>query len=242
MSAVAGKMAMQVAAHFLEKTHGGRGILIGGVPGVAPCNVVIIGAGTVGWNAAQVALGMGANVIVLNRGIEKLHHLVNTLGIVHPGNLTTLQLTTQTLAAVLRDADVVIGAVLATGARAPILITREMLKTMKPGSVIVDVSIDQGGICETSHPTTHTDPVYVEEGVIHYCVTNMPGAVPRTSTLALTNVTLPYALKLANLGFVKAVKKDPALAKGVNVYKGHVTCEGVAKAHGLQYKPLEELI
>ena len=242
MSEVAGKMAPQVAAHFLEKTHGGLGKLLGGVPGVAPCNVVIIGAGTVGWNAAQVALGMGANVVVLNRGIERLHRLTHTLGIVHPGNLTTLKLTPQALAEVLKDADVVISGIYTTGARAPILITREMLKTMKPGSIIVDVSIDQGGICETSRPTTHTDPVYVEEGVIHYCVTNMPGAVPRTSTIALTNVTLPYALKLANLGFVEAVKSDPALAKGVNVYKGHVTCEGVAKAHGLEYRPLRELL
>ena len=242
MSEVAGKMAMQVAAHFLEKTHGGRGILIGGVPGVAPCNVVIIGAGVVGWNAAQVALGMGANVIVLNRGIERLHHLVNTLGLVHPGNLTTLKLTPQTLADALKEADVVISGVYTTGTRAPILITREMLKTMKPGSIIVDISIDQGGICETSRPTTHVDPVYVEEGVIHYCVTNMPGAVPRTSTIALTNVTMPYALKLANLGLVEAVRGDPALAKGVNVYKGHITCEGVAKAHGLEYRPLESLL
>jgi len=242
MSAVAGKMAMQVAAHFLEKTHGGRGILIGGVPGVAPCNVLIIGAGVVGWNAAQVALGMGANVIVLNRGIQRLHHLVNTLGLVHPGNLTTLKLTAQTLAEALKEADVVISGVYTTGTRAPILITREMLKTMKPGSIIVDISIDQGGICETSRPTTHIDPVYVEEGVIHYCVTNMPGAVPHTSTIALTNVTLPYALKLANLGFVKAVRGDPALAKGVNIYKGHVTCEGVAEAHGLEYRPLESLL
>jgi len=242
MSEVAGKMAPQVAAHFLEKTHGGLGKLLGGVPGVAPCNVVIIGAGTVGWNAAQVALGMGANVVVLNRGIERLHRLTHTLGIVHPGNLTTLKLTPQALAEVLKDADVVISGIYTTGARAPILITREMLKTMKPGSIIVDVSIDQGGICETSRPTTHTDPVYVEEGVIHYCVTNMPGAVPRTSTIALTNVTLPYALKLANLGFVEAVKSDPALAKGVNVYKGYVTCEGVAKAHGLEYRPLRELL
>jgi len=241
MSEVAGKMAMQVAAHFLEKTHGGRGVLIGGVSGVVPRNVVIIGAGTVGWNAAQVALGMGVNVIVLNRGIERLHRLVNTLGIVHPGNLTTLKLTPQTLANALKEADVVVSGVYTPGARAPILISRETLKTMKPGSIIVDVSIDQGGICETSRPTTHTDPVYVKEGVIHYCVTNMPGAVPRTSTIALTNLTLPYALKLANMGFVEAVKSDSALAKGVNVYKGHVTCEGVARAHGLEHRPLDTL-
>jgi len=242
MSEIAGKMAVQVAAHFLEKTHGGRGILIGGVPGVSPCNVVIIGAGTVGWNAAQVALGMGANVTVLNRGVQRLRHLTETLGTVHAGNLTTLILSPHNVAEALKSADVAIGAVLSPGARAPILVTREMIKSMKPRSVIVDVSIDQGGIFETSRPTTHENPIYVEEGVIHYCVTNMPGAVPRTSTIALTNVTLPYALELANLGFVKAVKKDAFLTKGVNVYAGYVTNQGVASAHGLDYKPLEELI
>jgi len=242
MSEIAGKMAVQVAAHFLEKMHGGRGILIGGVPGVSPCNVVIIGAGTVGWNAAQVALGMGANVTVINRGVQRLRHLTETLGTVHAGNLTTVILSTHSVAEALKSADVAIGAVLAPGARAPILVTREMVRSMKPRSVIVDVSIDQGGIFETSRPTTHENPVYVEEGVIHYCVTNMPGAVPRTSTIALTNVTLPYALELADLGFVKAVKRDAVLAKGVNVYAGNVTNQGVASAHGLEYKPLEELI
>jgi alanine dehydrogenase len=242
MSEVAGRMAMQIAAHFLEKTHGGRGVLIGGVPGVTPCNVVIVGAGTVGWNAALVALGMGANVTVINRGIKRLRHLAETLGTVHTGNLTTVKLTPSSLAEALRDADVVIGAVLTPGARAPILVTREMVRSMKPGSVIVDIDIDQGGIFETARPTTHEDPVYVEEGVIHYCVTNMPGAVPRTSTIALTNATLPYALDLANLGFVQAIKRDAALAKGVNVYAGYVTNQGVAKAHGLMYRPLEELI
>jgi len=242
MSEVAGKMAMQVAAHYLEKTHGGRGVLIGGVPGVSPCNVVVIGAGTVGWNAALVALGMGANVTVINRGIKRLRHLAETLGTVHSGNLTTITLSPRNVAEALKDADVVIGAVLTPGARAPILVTREMIKSMKPGSVIVDIDIDQGGIFETACPTTHEDPVYTEEGVIHYCVTNMPGAVPRTSTIALTNVTLPYALELANLGFVQAVKRDAALARGVNVYGGYVTNQGVAKAHGLEYRTLEELI
>ena len=242
MSAVAGKMATQVAAHCLEKTHGGRGALMGGVPGVGPCNVVIIGAGTVGWNAALVALGMGANVIVINRGIKRLRRLIETLGTVHTGNLTTATLNRRTIAEALRDADVVIGAVLAPGARAPILVTIEMVRSMKPGSVIVDVSIDQGGIFETTRPTTHEDPVYKEEGIIHYCVTNMPGAVPRTSTIALANSTLPYALELANLGFVQAVKRDAALARGVNVYAGYVTNHEVAKAHGLKYKPLEKMI
>jgi len=242
MSEVAGRMAMQVAAHYLEKTHGGRGILIGGVPGVSPCNVVVVGAGTVGWNAALIALGMGANVTAINRGVKRLRHLAETLGTVHTGNLTTVTLSPRSLAEALRDADVVVGAVLTPGARAPILVTREMIKSMRPGSVIVDVDIDQGGIFETARPTTHEDPVYTEEGVIHYCVTNMPGAVPRTSTIALTNVTMPYALELANLGFVEAVKRDAALAMGVNVYAGYVTNQGVAEAHGLKYRPLEELI
>jgi len=242
MSEVAGRMAMQVAAHYLEKTHGGRGILIGGVPGVSPCNVVVVGAGTVGWNAALVALGMGANVTVINRGVKRLRHIAETLGTVHTGNLTTVTLSPRSLAEALRDADVVVGAVLTPGARAPILVTREMIKSMKPGSVIVDVDIDQGGIFETARPTTHEDPIYTEEGVIHYCVTNMPGAVPRTSTIALTNVTMPYALEFASLGFVEAVKRGTALAKGVNVYAGYVTNEGVAEAHKLEYRPLEELI
>ena len=242
MSEVAGKMATQTAARFLEKTYGGRGVLIGGVPGVSPCNVVIIGAGTVGWNAALVALGMGANVTVINRGIGRLRRLSETLGIVHMGNLTTAIMSPRNIEEALREADVVIGAVLTPGARAPILVTREMIQNMKPGSVIVDVDIDQGGIFETARPTTHEAPVYTEEGVIHYCVTNMPGAVPRTSTIAITNVTLPYAIKLANLGFVQAIREDAALAKGVNVYGGYVTNEAVAKAHGLEVRRLEKLI
>ena len=216
--------------------------MMGGVPGVGPCKVVIIGAGTVGWNAALVALGMGANVTVINRGVKRLRRLVETLGTVHTGNLTTATLNRLTLTEALQDADVVIGAVLTPGARAPILVTREMIRTMKPGSVIVDVSIDQGGIFETTRPTTHEDPVYEEEGIVHYCVTNMPGAVPRTSTIALTNSTLPYALELANLGLIQAVKRDVALARGVNVYAGYVTNQGVAQAHGLEYKPLEKVI
>lgn len=242
MSEVAGRMAIQIAAHFLEKTHGGRGVLIGGVPGVSPCNVVIIGAGTVGWNAALIALGMGANVTVINRGVKRLRHLAETLGTVHTGNLTTVTLSPLSLAEALRDADVVVGAVLTPGARAPILVSREMIRSMKPGGVIVDVDIDQGGIFETARPTTHEVPVYTEEGVIHYCVTNMPGAVPRTSTIALNNVTMPYALELANLGLIEAVKRDYALARGVNVYDGYVTNKGVAEAHGMVYRPLEELI
>jgi len=242
MSEIAGKMAMQVAAYFLEKTYGGRGVLVGGVSGVSPCNVVIIGAGNVGWNAAKVALGMGANVTILDIKVEKLRHVIETLGIAHWGSLITLYSTPHNISEALRDADIVIGAVLIPGARAPKIVTREMVKTMKPGSVIVDVAIDQGGIFETSRPTTHDDPVYVEEGVIHYCVTNMPGAVPRTSTIAMTNATLPYILKLANLGFIDAVKSDSALAEGVNVHAGYVTNKAVAEAHGLEYRPLKTLI
>jgi alanine dehydrogenase len=242
MSEVAGKMAIQIAAHFLEKTNGGGGVLLGGVPGVRPANIVIIGAGTVGWNAAQVALGTGANVTVLNRGVEGLRQLIRTIGTAHPGNLSTLKLNPYNISEALKDADVAIGAVLVPGARAPILVSREIVRTMKPGSIIVDVAIDQGGIFETSRPTTHEDPVYEEEGVIHYCVTNMPGAVPRTSTFALTNVTLSYAVELANMGFLEAMKKDLVLAKGVNVYAGCITNQGVADAHELEYKPLQDLI
>jgi alanine dehydrogenase len=238
MSEVAGKMAVQVAAHCLEKPSGGWGKLLGGVPGVPPCTVVVIGVGTVGRNAVEVALGMGASVIAMDLRIDRLRHLSD----IFHGNLVTLSSNPHNIAEAVRRADVVIGAVLVAGARAPHVVTREMVRSMSPGSVIVDVAIDQGGCVETARPTTHTAPIYVEEGVIHYCVTNMPGAVARTSTYALTNATLPYALKLANLGFVEAVRKDSVLAKGVNVYKGYITCEGVAKAHGLGYKPLESLL
>ncbi len=238
MSEVAGKMAVQVAAHYLERPSGGRGKLLGGVPGVRPCTVVVIGVGTVGRNAVEVALGMGANVIAIDLRIDRLRYLSEILH----GNLVTLSSNPHNVAEAVKRADVVIGAVLVHGARAPHVVTREMVKSMKPGSVIVDVAIDQGGCIETSRPTTHSDPIYVEEGVIHYCVTNMPGAVPRTSTYALTNATLPYVLELANLGFVEAVKSNSALAKGVNVYDGHVTFEAVAKAHGLEYTPLVEAL
>jgi alanine dehydrogenase len=238
MSEVAGKMAVQVAARCLEKPSGGRGKLLGGVPGVLPCTVVVIGVGTVGKNAVEVAVGMGASVTAVDLRIDRLRHL----SAIFHGNLLTLSSNPRNVAEAVKRADVVIGAVLVTGARAPHVVTREMVRRMTPGSVIVDVAIDQGGCIETSRPTTHADPVYVEEGVVHYCVTNMPGAVPRTSTYALTNATLPYALTFANLGFVEAVKRDPALARGVNVYAGHVTCEGVATAHGLTYRPLEMLL
>jgi alanine dehydrogenase len=238
MSEVAGRMAVQVAAHCLEKPSGGRGKLLGGVPGVLPCTVVVIGVGAVGRNAVEMALGMGASVTAIDLRIDRLRHLSD----IFHGNLVTLSSNPHNIAEAVKRADVVIGAVLVTGARAPHVVTREMVRSMSPGSVIVDVAIDQGGCIETARPTTHTDPIYVEEGVIHYCVTNMPGAVPRTSTYALTNATLPYALQLANQGFVEAMKSNAALAKGVNIYKGKVICEGVASAHGLEYTPLEMLL
>ncbi len=238
MSEVAGRMAVQVGAHYLEKAHGGRGKLLGGVPGVRPADVVIIGGGTVGTNAAKMALGLGAHVTIIDKNIDRLRYLSDVLR----GNLTTLASNPLNIAHSVKVADFVIGAVLIHGARAPRLVTREMVASMKPGSVIVDVAIDQGGCVETSHPTTHSNPTYLVDGVVHYGVTNMPGAVPRTSTYALSNATLPYALALADLGFEEAVRRDPALARGVNTYRGHITYPAVAETFGLQYTPLEELL
>lgn len=238
MSEVAGKMAIQIAAHYLEKTHGGRGKLLGGVPGVRPADVVIIGGGTVGTAAAKVALGMGADVTIIDKDLNRLRYLSEILH----GSLTTLASNPYNIAEAVKFADVVVGAVLVKGAKAPKLVTREMVKTMTPGSVIVDVAIDQGGSVETMRPTTHSDPIYVVDGVIHYGVTNMPGAVPRTSTYALSNATLPYVQKLADLGFVQAVTSDPALARGVNVYAGHITYPAVADAFGLPWRALTELL
>jgi len=238
MSEVAGKMSIQIAAHYLEKTQGGRGKLMGGVPGVRPADVVIIGGGVVGTSAAKVALGMGADVTIIDKDLERLRYLSEVLH----GSLTTLASNPYNIAEAVKFADVVVGAVLVKGAKAPKLMTHEMVKGMTPGSVIVDVAIDQGGSVETIRPTTHSDPTYVVDGVIHYGVTNMPGAVPRTSTYALSNATLPYAQKLADLGFVKAVTSDPALARGVNVYAGHITYPAVAEAFGLASRPLKELL
>jgi len=238
MSQIAGQMSIQVAAHYLEKTNGGRGKLLGGVPGVRPATVVIIGGGTVGTNAAKVALGMGGHVMVIDKDLQRLCYLSEVLH----GKLTTLSSNPLNIAEAVKRADVVIGAVLIKGGRAPKLVTREMIRTMTPGSVIVDVSVDQGGCVETSHPTTHTAPVFTVDGVIHYCVANMPGAVPRTSTYALSNATLPYVARLVNLGFARAFKDDPALAKGVNTYPGHVTYPAVAECFGMEYRPLEELL
>ncbi len=238
MSEVAGKMSIQIAAHYLEKTNGGRGKLMGGVPGVRPADVVIVGGGVVGTAAAKVALGMGADVTIIDKDLNRLRYLSEVLH----GSLTTLASNPFNIAEAVKFADVVVGAVLVKGAKAPKLVTREMVTGMTPGSVIVDVAIDQGGSVETIRPTTHTNPTYVVDGVIHYGVTNMPGAVPRTSTYALSNATLPYALKLANLGFDKAIKSDPVLARGVNVYKGQITYAAVGEAFGLPTTAVNELL
>ncbi len=234
MSEVAGKLASQAGAYFLEKPFGGRGLLLGAVPGVAPGRVVIIGGGIVGYNAAIVALGLGAQVTILERSIDRMRHLEEVLS----GRVTLLMSSTLQIATSVEDADLVIGAVLIPGALAPKLVTREMIAGMKAGAVVVDVAIDQGGCFETSRPTTHTDPVFVVDEVIHYCVANMPGGVPVTSTRALTNATLPYVEAIAERGLSEAVAADAALAKGVNVLAGKVTYEAVAEAHGLEYTPL----
>lgn len=239
MSEVAGRMATQIGAQFLERPQGGRGILLGGVPGVPPAEVVIIGGGSVGTNAAKMACGMGAQVTLLDISADRLRYLDDIFG----GRLHTLMSNSYNIAEAVKRADLLIGAVLIPGARAPKLVTEDMVKTMQPGSVIVDVAIDQGGSVATiDRVTTHSDPTYVKHGVVHYSVANMPGAVPRTSTFALTNVTLPYALKLANLGWRKAIASDPALALGVNVANGHVVYKAVADAHNLPYVPLAEAL
>ncbi len=235
MSEVAGKLAAQAGAYFLEKPFGGRGLLLGAVPGVAPGEVVIIGGGIVGYNAAIVALGLGAQVTILERSLDRMRHLEEVLS----GRVTLLMSSALQIEASVAGADLVIGAVLIPGARAPKLVTREQIGGMKEGAVVVDVAIDQGGCFETSRPTTHSDPVYVVDGVIHFCVTNMPGGVPVTSTHALTNATLPYVEAIAELGLRGAVAGDPALAKGVNVLGGKITYDAVAEAHGLEYTPLD---
>jgi alanine dehydrogenase len=238
MSEIAGRLAAQAGAYFLEKPLGGRGLLLGGVPGVAPGRVLIIGGGIVGYNAAVIALGLGANVTILERSIDRMRHLEEVLS----GRVSLVMSSTLQIEESLTEADVVIGAVLIPGARAPKLITRESLRVMKNGSVFCDVAIDQGGCAETSHPTTHSQPVYEVEGVTHYCVANMPGAVPITSTKALTNATLPYVEEIAEHGLAEAVARDAALARGVNVLDGHVTYEAVAEAHDLDYTPLEDVL
>jgi alanine dehydrogenase len=238
MSEVAGRLAPQAGAYHLEKPVGGRGLLLGGVPGVAPGRVVVVGGGVVGYNAAVIALGLGAQVTILERSIDRMRHLEEVLS----GRVSLLMSSSLQVAASVEEADLVIGAVLIPGAVAPKLVTREMITSMKDGAVVVDVAIDQGGCFETSHATTHADPVYVVDGVTHYCVANMPGAVPITSTKALTNATLPYVEAIANKGVRAAVTDDPALAKGVNVIEGKLTYEAVAEAHGLEYTPLDDVL
>jgi alanine dehydrogenase len=228
---VAGRLAPQVGAYFLEKMLGGRGILLGGVPGVKPAKVVVLGGGNVGYNSARIALGLGANVTIVDTSIDRLRYLEDTL----EGRLNLIMSTTLAIQDLIVDADLVIGAVLLPGALAPRLVTQEMLRQMRPASVVVDVAIDQGGCFETSRPTTHSDPVYEVDGVIHYCVTNMPGAVPITSTQALANVTLPYVQRLARLGVEGALRADPVLAKGANIIAGNVTNEAVAAASGNEF-------
>lgn len=237
MSEIAGRLAPQVGARYLERTEGGRGVLLGGVPGVPPAEVVVLGGGVSGTHAATIALGMGATVFVVDRSGEALRRIAAQF----PG-LRTIFSTRDALAHILRRADLVIGAVLVPGAAAPKLVTREMVTSMKPGSVIVDIAIDQGGCCETSRPTTHSHPTYIEEGVTHYCVTNMPGAVARTSTFALNNATLPFVLALADKGWRQAITDDPHLRNGLNVHAGLLTCRPVAEAQGLAFAPPDKVI
>ena len=238
MSEIAGRLASQAGAYFLEKPLGGRGLLLGGVPGVAPGRVVVLGGGIVGYNAAIIAIGLGAQVTVLERSIDRMRHLDEILS----GRVSLVMSSTLQIESSIADADLVIGAVLVPGARAPKLVTREMLGLMKKGSVIVDVAIDQGGCIETAHATTHSDPVYEVDGVTHYCVANMPGGVPITSTKALTNATLPYVEAIADNGLVRAVSADPTLARGVNVLDGKITYAAVAESHGFEYTPLGDVL
>jgi alanine dehydrogenase len=238
MSEVAGRMSVQVGAHHLEKAHGGNGTLLGGIPGVPGAHVVIIGGGVVGANAAQIALGMGANVTIIDKSLDRLRQLDTMLH----GRINTLAANTDNVAAAVARADLAIGAVLLPGAKAPKIVSEEMVASMRPGSVVVDVAIDQGGCIATARPTTHSAPTYVQHGVVHYCVTNMPGAVPRTSTIGLANATLPYGLLLADLGLAGAVTEDPELALGVNVLNGQITHPGVGEAFGLEYTPLADIV
>jgi len=232
MSEIAGKMSIQEGAKYLERPMMGRGILLGGVPGVAPAKVVVIGAGVVGTNAAKVAAGLGADVVVMDVNLERLRYLDDVM----PANVDTIFSDPHTVRKHCHEADLVIGAVLIPGAKAPRLITRELLRHMPNGAVIVDVAVDQGGCCETTRPTTHQNPTYIEEGVVHYCVANMPGAVGRTSTIALCNATLPYAAMIANKGYERAAADDPGLAEGINMARGELTNAAVAEAFGMTYK------
>lgn len=238
MSEVAGRMSVQQGAKYLEKSQGGRGILLGGIPGVRPANVLVLGGGIVGVNAAKMAAGMGANVIIMDISVPRLRYLDDIMA----KNVTTIFSSEANIRELLPDIDLVIGGVLIPGAKAPWLIKRDMLKTMKPGSVVVDVAIDQGGCIETAKPTTHDDPVYVVDDVIHYCVSNMPGGVPYTSTVGLNNATLPYTLQLANKGWIKALRENRELELGLNVAFGEITYKDVAAAFGLDYKSAEDVL
>jgi alanine dehydrogenase len=238
MSEVAGRMATQQGAKYLEMAQGGHGVLLGGVPGVDPGTVVIIGGGVVGVNAAKMACGLGAKVYILDMNLDRLRYLSDVM----PANCIPLMASPATTRKLVKEADVVIGAVLVAGAKAPKLVTKEMLKTMQKGSVLVDVAIDQGGCFETSRPTTHSNPIYEVEGIVHYCVANMPGAVAKTSTLALTNATLPYAVQIANKGWRRAMLENPEIKLGANVMNGKVTYKAVAEAFGLEHTPIETLL
>jgi alanine dehydrogenase len=238
MSEIAGRMAPQVGAHLLERQQGGRGVLMGGVSGVRPARIVILGAGMAGGNAAWIAQGMEAEVTLVDKSVDKLRYVDS----IHKGRILTLMSSRQVIEDLVLAADLVIGTVLVVGAKAPKLVTAEHVKAMQPGAVLIDISIDQGGCMETSHVTTFSDPTYVVDGVVHYCVGNMPGAVPHTSTYALTNVTMPYVLQIACEGLEEAARADAALAKGINVYRGTLSNQPVAEAHGLAATPLPELI
>ncbi|MFO7963378.1 MAG: alanine dehydrogenase [Desulfobacterales bacterium] len=238
MSEVAGRMAIQQGAKYLEMEFGGNGTLLGGVPGVDPGTIVVIGGGTVGKNAAKIACGMGAKVYVLDNDLERMRYLSDIM----PKNCFLLMSTPATVRELLPEADVIVGAVLIPGAKAPKVVKREMLHLINKGSVMVDVSIDQGGCFETSRPTTHNDPIYIVDGVVHYCVSNMPGAVARTSTMALTNATLPYALDIATKGWKTACLENPEIRSGLNIVEGRVTCRGVAEAFSKTYTPVDEFL
>ncbi len=238
MSEVAGRMAIQQGAKYLEMEHGGQGVLLGGVPGVDPGTVVIIGGGIVGTNAAKTACGLGAKVYIFDMNLDRLRYLSDIM----PKNCIPLMASPAAIRDLIKQADVVVGAVLVVGAKAPKLVTRDMLKTMKKGAVMVDVAIDQGGCFETSRPTTHHDPIFTVDGVVHYCVANMPGVVAKTSTLALTNATLPYAMEIANKGWLEAMKENPEIRLGANIVMGKITCKGVADAFGMEYTPIEGLL
>ena len=238
MSEVAGRMSIQVGARYLERVNGGRGVLLGGVPGVPPAEVIIIGGGVVGMNAAKMALGLGARVTVLDKSVAKMQYMDD----VFSGRVATLMSNPVNIAHAVARADLLVGAVLVPGAAAPKLVTRAMIGTMKKGAVVVDVAVDQGGCIETTHPTTHSKPTFEVDGVVHYCVANMPGAVPRTSTFALTNVTLPYLILMANRGLAAAIRQDPSLSPGVNTYAGQLTCAPVGEAQGRPFVALTEVL